>query len=314
MTVDPRRYQQVVLEMLSLPEDELRVLAEKILDLDYWRKLNPELSIGSEKHAASFEATAISAQELERIREHVATRGYLQTTATLSMHAIDALRQGIDVLKQEGLPPAFCFVYDEAWLLSRTPSLDRLVISIVGDGYNQTSRIWCHYVPAVPRAGGWSPHTDGDASTPRRLTLWTPLSEATLDNGCMYVIPKDTLPQGSTTETVEREELLRGVRALPACPGQVLGWEFQVLHWGSSCSDSPGAPRVSLSVEFIGKDEVPTAREQPLIDVARGVLPSFQERLYFVCQGAIHFAPFEPALLRFKPLMERIAREAGPVA
>jgi hypothetical protein len=317
MTSDSEQYMQVALEMLResrLGEDEQRARAQAILDPDYWRRLNPQLSVEGATEPSSLEATPLSAGELEQARENVGSHGYFQTPPTLSVSVIDALREGIELLRQEGLPPTFAFVYDEAWLVSRTPSLTRLVTSVVDNRYKQTWRVWCHYVPPVPGAGGWSPHRDGGGTTTNRLTLWIPLSPATLDNGCMYVIPKDMIPPGTTLETENVHTLLRATKALPARPGEVLGWEFQVIHWGSFCSDRPGSPRISLSQEFIARDASPETYELPLIEVREGTLPSFRERLYFISRGVIEYARFEPALLPLGALMEHVVQETGPAA
>jgi hypothetical protein len=315
VTVDPERYKKAVLEMLSAPDE--RVSSKRVLDPDYWRDLNPQLSISGEATAASLEATPLSEQDVERIRDSVETHGYFETPATISLQAIDALLQAVETIRQEHLPPAFCFVYDEAWLLSWTPSLARLVSSVLGEGYRQVPHFWCHYVPAVPRAGGWTPHADGnDTLWKKRLTVWIPLTEATLENGCMYVIQKDLLPRSEGTPTTtdifgaaDARSLLRATRALPACPGQALGWDFRLIHWGSVCSDSVNFSRVSLSMEFIAGDEDPDADELPLVDV--GVLPTFRDRLNFISRGTLSYTKFEPSLLRIKDVMEQVNRETS---
>jgi hypothetical protein len=102
---------------------------------------------------------------------------------------------------------------------------------------------------------------------------------------------------------------MTGARVLPVCPGEVLGWDHELIHWGSFCSDSPAWPCISLSMEFIAREEPPSAQELPLIDV--GTLPTFDERLHFISRGALTFARHEPTLVRLKDLMEQVARETG---
>src|SRR5438093_1083574 len=75
-----------------------------------------------------------------------------------------------------------------------------------------------------------------------RLTTWVPLTDATLSNGCMYVVPKST--DERVQQAVENyssrkmsmgdvQRLLQHARALPARAGSVLCWGFGLLHWGS---------------------------------------------------------------------------------
>src|SRR5439155_714271 len=68
-----------------------------------------------------------------------------------------------------------------------------------------------------------------------------PLSDATLDNGCIYLIPRDLIAAETAeafirTQTVgfaELAELLQGSRALPARAGSVLGRDYPLIHWGA---------------------------------------------------------------------------------
>lgn len=297
----------LALEMLREPDP--RVSAERILDPRYWLDLNPALSIGAVADAASAEETSISDDQVERLRGLAEVRGYLHTPATLSAGLLERLLAAVEVMRAEHLPPAFCFVYDEAWLPWSTPSVARLLTAVLGDGYRLTSRVWCHYVPAVPGAGGWSPHADGPQHK-QRLTLWIPLGDVTLDNGCMYVLPRDRLPEGTMLANGDAPALLRAARALPARRGEVLGWDHQLVHWGSYCSDEPGEPRAAMSMEFLAPGGEPHDSELPLIEP--GSLPSFRERLYFVSRGAITYSRFEPALLRLEGVMRTVERETLP--
>src|SRR5207244_2616081 len=108
----------------------------------------------------------------------------------------------------------------------------------------------------TPGASGWPPHCD-DANRPNRVTVWIPLSDATLDNGCMYVVPRDRA-------AADADARLQACRALPAAAGSILGWNFDVLHWGSTCT-RPGEPRIAISQEFIAPGAATAADELPLV-------------------------------------------------
>jgi Phytanoyl-CoA dioxygenase (PhyH) len=285
---------------------------DNALSADYWAGLIPDFSIEGDTSSATLEANPIEEPEHEALVDYVNTRGYFRTPATLSPDAIGALAGAADKLRAGGWPPAFCFVYDEAWRVARTPSLSRIVESVLGSGYRQIPNVWCHYVLAAWRSKGWPPHIDGygGETSKNRLTVWIPLTEATLDNGCMYVIPKDaphtTLDDEFDKATARR--LLQGARALPAKPGEALGWLFETIHWGSSSTPNAKEPRVSLSFEFIGRDATPDADELPLLETGPA-LPSFHERLRFIADGISAYARFEPSLLPLadlgKGLLER---------
>lgn len=312
---DPPLSQEALQEMLSEKRVSGSTLEEKLdnaLSVDYWAGLIRGLSIEDDGSAAALEAKPIAAAEHEALVDYVEKRGYLHTPATLSPDAIGALASAAETLRAEGWPPTFCFVYDEAWRVARTPSLSRIVESVLGTGYRQIPNVWCHYVPVAWRSRGWPPHIDGygGEASKDRLTIWIPLTEATLDNGCMYVVPKDA-PHTTLDETFDKKTarlLLQGARALPASPGEALGWGFETIHWGSASTPNASEPRVSLSFEFIGPDATPDADEEPLLETG-AALPSFHERLGFIATGVSTYVRFEPSLRPLadlaKGLMER---------
>ena len=282
-------------------QEEIATSIEQVLDIEYWRALVPELAIGNPPSSANLEDTPLDDAELARIRDSVRERGYYQTSKTISQKFLTKLRVGVDAVRDAGWHPVYAFLYDEAWLVARTPSVSRLVRGVLGESFRQIPNVWCHYVPAARRSSGWPPHHDGlHAATTGRLTAWIPVTEATLDNGCMYVIPRDMLPDGEAHST---DLLLQNTRALPASPGQVLGWDHNLTHWGSTCSGEAREPRIALSFEFIARDEAPTPGERPLYDVEH--LPTFEQRLLAVARGVLEYAKFEPALIRFADLMEQ---------
>jgi ectoine hydroxylase-related dioxygenase (phytanoyl-CoA dioxygenase family) len=185
------------------------------------------------------------------------------------------MRQGLEVLRAEGWPPVFAYVYDEFWMAGRVPSLARLLAAILGPRYRQVSDVWCFDIPARRGASGFAPHTD-DLSVDdprRRLTVWVPISNATLENGCMYVIPRglvaaDRADRFSRDEFLTRADasaLLQASRALPTPPGSLLGWDYSVVHWGSVCG-ATRERRVSFAFAFIAESAKAEPRECPLLD------------------------------------------------
>ena len=101
---------------------------------------------------------------------------------------------------------------------------------------------------------------------PAILNVWIPLNDATLDNGCMYVVPKEFDIDFARTDNhhahmnpateVQRGKSskiqfpLHGVRALPAPAGSLIAWYGNTIHWGSSCSRYAKAPRKSIALTF----------------------------------------------------------------
>lgn len=101
---------------------------------------------------------------------------------------------------------------------------------------------------------------------PAILNVWIPLNDATLDNGCMYVVPREFDTDFARTDghhahmnpaTEVQRGLsskihfpLHGVRALPAPAGSMIAWYGNTIHWGSTCSRFAKAPRKSIALTF----------------------------------------------------------------
>ena len=112
---------------------------------------------------------------------------------------------------------------------------------------------------------------EGVVDDPNMITVWIPLNDATLENGCMYVVPRefdtgfaktdDHAHMNPATE-VQRglsskiHFPLHGARALPAPAGSLLAWYGNTIHWGSSCSRYADHPRKSIALTFYRADIV----------------------------------------------------------
>jgi hypothetical protein len=213
-------------------------------------------------------------------------------------------------------------VYDDLWQILRAPSLRRLMERALGPGYRHSPRVWAHFVPAEKGASGWPPHVDGGSGTHTadRLTLWIPLGDATLENGCMYLVPKHLLPASApddfasamgSLDAATWRAMLQGARAVPVRSGAVVAWDFQVVHWSSLAGEAE-APRVSLAIECLGERIAPAPSEEPLLDPA--ALPPFAERLRAIARGLLSYDRFEPPMLRFaglaRAILDRLDQDA----
>jgi hypothetical protein len=279
-----------------------------------WAEIAPALSIEGGRPAAALEARPLGDDERAGIVHRLGSAGWFRAAPFLDGAAVAAMRAAVEALVARGWPPVFAYVYDELWQVLRTPSMARLLGAALGAGYRLSPRVWAFHVPAESGASGWPPHVDGGAGThtPDRITLWIPLGDATLENGCMYLVPKDLVPPRTADDFADAPSaldhatwrtLLQGARAVPAAAGSVLGWDFQVIHWSSLAGD-PEAPRVSLAVEAFGEAITPTTSELPLLDPA--VLPTFEERLQAIARSLVSYDRFEPAMRSFRALAWRI--------
>jgi hypothetical protein len=308
---------QQLLENTRLGAAELAAYLQRARSASYWESLNPDLSVsGADADAdagGKIQARRLEPQEQHSLLQRYANEGYLVLDSLLCDPVIDRLRACVGRLRQENWPAIFAFVYDQAWLLARSAPVAQLLAAVLGLGYRQASDVWVHFVPARRGAAGWAPHQD----YPGRhhvLTVWIALGDATLSNGCLYVLPKDRVPRRlmedwSNRATLERADLdllLQCTRALPARKGSVLIFDGEVVHWGSACAEA-GAPRISLALGFLAAGAQPVACELPLLDVER-CPPPFAQRLQSIGKSILTYQKpsREPWLMRYAGLARRL--------
>ncbi|HXD74453.1 MAG TPA: phytanoyl-CoA dioxygenase family protein, partial [Vicinamibacterales bacterium] len=260
-------------------------------DESYWRALAPGRAIGGTPRAQTGQ---LSSSAIDAASERLRTSGYFETVPILASASLDACGQIVDAVAAEGWPPVFAWIYDELWECVRLPDVEAILTAVLGGGYHHLPHPWVHDVPAVAGAAGWYPHFDGDGRS--GVSIWIALSTATAANGCMHVVPRPATPEsfrghagwggGRTIPAADAVRALHASVALPVERGAVLGWTFDVLHWGGTCSETGSRKdaRRSISLEFIAADEPPEPDEVPLLD-PRGPFPPFGARLRFISRA-----------------------------
>jgi hypothetical protein len=289
-----------------LQENEVDELFQKAMDVKYWRALSPWMGIMDQKAVRSLESSGPSSEMEASALSHLARHGYFQLPTVTSSDAIGRMCSSVESLRNAGWPAVFSYVYDEFWALLRTPGMVRFLSRHLGPGYVQNANVWTYRVNPRTRSSGWPPHTD-NWDYQDRLTLWIPLTDATIDNGCMYVIPQDCVPSMlprnySDWESVSKQDLqvlLHNVTPLPAAAGSVLGWHHQLIHWGGRATKSTARARISFAVEFLREAGTPSKLELPVFDKA---LPDIHSRLRVISRAILKYEKFEPAMRRYHDL------------
>lgn len=295
---------QQLLSGLSLSKDEIRTRLEQASNPAYWRALYPPFSV-IEKSPPVPDLAPLDAKTLARYARGLDEWGYFYSDAPILRSLAPSLLECIETVRRAGWPPAFAYAYDPLWTLWLTAPIAQILSAALGPGYKYIPHGWCHYVQPVRGASGWPPHIDGNL--PNRMSIWIPLTDATIDNGCIYLVPKDmnTSAIGQRRElrnasNLQMRELLQRGRAIPAPAGSILGWQFRILHWGST-AHGPGNPRVSLVFEFIAAREAPVRNEMPLYDPA-GPLPDLPLRLHSIGRAIRQYMRYELRMRRYAEL------------
>jgi hypothetical protein len=301
---------RALLEQSRLPEAEVASRLSRARSTRYWEGLNPGLTLAGIEVCRPAE-DPIDPGTRRAWSEAFATGGYLRTEPVFTEAVLAPLRHAVRVVVDEGWPAVFTFVYDQFWALTRQRALAGLLSAVLGPGVRQSAAIWTHHVPDLSGAAGWPPHMDYPAR-PGRLTVWIPLTDATVETGCIGLVPKDQFPRGiadgfETLEMVSMADvlaLLHRSRILPARAGSVLCWDGRVLHWGTARGGA-GGPRITVSYEFLGGRARPTPRESPVFDVD-SPLPTFDERLRMIGVAILAYHKREPRQMRHVALASRL--------
>ncbi|PHQ70844.1 MAG: hypothetical protein COB93_04565 [Sneathiella sp.] len=246
----------------------------------HWRELLPDLTIGASQDVSEIE---FSPHQLDEIADAFWETGYLCVPPVLTEVEIRPLRQAMGVLRTQALPPVYIYLFDQPWQLFAR--LRPLLRHFLGDQFAVLPNLWAWHL-AAPGDRGWPLHRDCDAETVfnigpdqllMSLSLWLPLTDVDVDNGCMFILPRSKM---SGYSSVGSDKDIRGEDkvALPAASGSVLGWAQDVYHWGGPYSAQAKNPRISLSLEFQNCAFDPLI--EPLLDMS--ALPSFGERLALI--------------------------------
>lgn len=309
--------EQAFIEARNVPrlsDQEVAERLECVFSVPYWKRICPDLSLGRSQPRNDIEERLLAIEDRKNLVQRLGRDGYLKTGPFIDPNLIAAMKHAMLVLRRQGLPPVFAYVYDEFWDIARGPSFRALLADAFGPGCRQSPRVWAFHIGTEDGAVGWPPHVDGGhlAHTTDRITLWIPITDATLENGCMNVVPKHLLPSSLPDDFANDASgispkvwrtMLQGARALPVRAGSMLAWDFQVVHWSSFC-DGAVEPRMSLAVEIIAASAEPAESELPLFDLVS--LPSFDERLRAIAKGILSYQRFEPMTLRYVGLARRI--------
>lgn len=304
---------KALLKQSALSPEEAGRRYVEALDVERWRRLAPFASIGEERPAA-LEPARISDADIAREKRRLDEDGYFRLPQVFESDRILRMRRIVEAVRADGWPVAFAFVFDDFWNIARSPRVAAFLESAVGEGYLQNTVVWAHWVSAEKGMAGWSPHDDYRSGGDTFLSAWIPLSDATVENGCMFLLPAGRSREIGEAVDADRDLSSRVVRralqdviALPATAGSMIGWRGDILHWGGANAGSL-EPRLSLALEFRARGARTTTFERPLID-PRAPLPPFRLRLFAIVKALREYTKFEPVLARYLPLAERIFAE-----
>jgi Phytanoyl-CoA dioxygenase (PhyH) len=195
----------------------------------------------------------VTTVDRDRVRAQLLHDGYFATAPQISPTLIAAGRAALEHVHALGAPAVAAFATDALWQL--VVALTAWAECALAGPVLRLPALWAWWVGDGGDPRGWAPHRDNptyplaDDGAPEAITLWLPLTDATLDNGCIYVVPAAWDVLYASHDPPPEIVFPQSIRAVPAAAGSILGWTPRLLHWGAMAR--PGAPpRLSASVEF----------------------------------------------------------------
>lgn len=298
------------LEKQQFSTEEIELRYSQATNPDYWRQLNPQLKVCDDLPFDDIEVQPFGDERINTLLGKLKKEGYFSSQIPLIKREVsDRMREGVENLRAAGWHEVWSFVYDEYWQVLRTPSLLKLLPKTLGEKYKAMPHAVIHYVH--PETGaGWSPHVDF-SDRDDRFTIWYAISDATIDNGCMYAIAQDRVSPELLQKWLKMEDLshkeakilLQSARALPVDAGSILAWEGKVIHWGTISSLNV-EPRISLSMVYLRENIDPLKDEVPLLSPTE--MPTFAQRMLTVAKAINYYKIHVLVLNKYSELAKKI--------
>lgn len=285
------------------------MLLRAVEDLERWRQIAPSLHICNRSYLRRQRTLSFDPTTLQDARTTLSEEGYVHLLPQKWQLPLNELARLIGDLHDRSIPLTFCFVYDEFWCLSY--ALSPLIASLLGGTFSRLPDFWAWLIDPEQEAQGWKPHRDRGRDslfrngTPKSLSIWLPLTDATPLNGCMYVVPANRDPTYGLPNDEDFQFHFQDIRALPAKAGSILGWNQEVVHWGGRASKRGSAPRISVAFEFQSCAAKPM---RPFL-MDPHTVPDFKSRLGLIATQILQYRHMYPLDGRIERLARRLVAE-----
>ncbi|KAJ1628848.1 hypothetical protein T492DRAFT_1014993 [Pavlovales sp. CCMP2436] len=266
------------------------VTEANLTNLAYWRTLCPRLHVSDRafmRDNGAPPAPHPDGATAELVRNGLAIDGFAVAAAGVLEWTLDVelLADGARALLAAGWPATALLIYDETWVMHA--QLARLLGAATSN--TPCFDIVCFAVAPQPQAGGasdgtrgFAPHRDRQPDnwqargvpssinktfhpdgTPKFVTAWLALTDATPENSCLCFVPRwadpgyagagDTEDDPLARALASRPDAAQSIRAAPVKAGGVTFHGHRTIHWGTAGARAAGPPpgtRISLSCCF----------------------------------------------------------------
>ncbi|MBE9033951.1 phytanoyl-CoA dioxygenase family protein [aff. Roholtiella sp. LEGE 12411] len=279
----------------SISLEDLTPLLTQAQDINYWRSLNPNLTISDNPFADFQDSSDISKKRLNDYTLQLREEGYFQTNQLIPSATIQEMNECINQVRKAGFPPIFALVYDVFYQVF--DYFNPILEGVLGSGYKLIPNFWVYYIDTVDTGKGFEPHRDAEYTNtidangmPTVLTIWITITDANPLNSCMYILPLNRDPQYAEAitdlSTPANQFALEDVRALPTKAGVLSCWNQYVFHWGSRSSKRAEEPRISYAAYCQKGESLPI--DDVMINIPSSI--DFKTRLGLIARGLYRYS------------------------
>lgn len=247
---------------MSITSNVLEVSENDLTAKDFWKSINSDLTISDYLFRRELFPIETTAEKIEDSVNQIKRDGYFKLDSVLPVAVMQRLYKAVINLVNNGIPPAFIYVYNEPWQVFK--SISPIMERVLGADCRLGVAVWAFYIPPTNDSKGFPAHrdeistiTETDDGMPLVATSWIPLADVTTDHSCIYLLPtsKDrNVPYNLSDKDISANSL-SDIRALPCDAGSVLCWNASILHWGSRSSAQAKTPRISIAANYKSADE-----------------------------------------------------------
>lgn len=223
---------------------------------EFWRRLAPELTISDAQPTAAIEH---SNGQINREKMRLVNDGFVRLKQPGFKVKMDQISSAMDRIVNAGLPAAFIGVYDETWTI--IAQLQDVIDGMFDGKSAMVPDFWAsHTVSSASLTAGRKRAGKGiyEDGTPKNVTVWIPVTDATPENGCVYVVPAGQDRNYGKPNPERADASLSGIRALSAQAGDALIWTGETYNWQAR-PDRHGddGALMSLNWEFQCRETAP---------------------------------------------------------
>lgn len=325
----------------ALPQPAI-VPPKRLPGAAYWRRINPKLHVEDAQYLQECATVgSLSVAEVATLKARLINDGFFTLEDLPWYPSLRAMREGVRRLQRRGWPATLLLVYDEAWVMAH--QISALLAAVSGGCANSLDTLAWSVTPSLGQAG-FAPHRDRQPAdvpnsfradgTPKYTTCWVALSEASVENSCLYLVPRghdagydvgddhSADAEDPLITTLRSDAAVQAVRACPLRPGGCVIFSHRAMHWGSS--GRPDCDKARISISFGHSDasferpyfarpdrELPYPKTGMRLALASAQLIAYHERFEFGLPMLRRFgATFKARKRRFtSEYAEKIAAE-----